>query len=132
MVIEKELALPFETTVLGVPVKLTKNGQADDGNIVEVCRRETQRIDVLDPPPPGPTSAGVHREVPITGDPGVERRRMLGPSYLAARGGGLSPGIAAKQSRFLPARAGAGIGAGRWTRDDCGPLAPRTIEWAEP
>ena len=83
VMIEAELALPFGTTVLGVPVKLTKIEQADDGGIVEVCRRgaETQRIGVLDLPLPGPTPAGVQHQVPITGNPGVERRGTRGPSH---------------------------------------------------
>jgi hypothetical protein len=88
--IEAELAQPFGTTVLGVPVKLTKIEQADDDGIVEVCRRgiETQRIGVLDLPLPGPTPAGVQHQVPITGNPGVERRRTLGLSCQAPWGGG--------------------------------------------
>ena len=60
VMIEEELALPFETTVLGVPVKVTGIEQADDGSIVAVCRRGTvtQRIGVLDLPLPEPLPEG--------------------------------------------------------------------------
>lgn len=60
VMIEEELALPFETEVLGVPVTVTRIEQADDGSIMAVCRRGrvTQRIGVLDLPLPTPPPAG--------------------------------------------------------------------------
>lgn len=59
-VIEDELALPFDTQVLGVSVTVIRIEQADDGSVVAVCRRDrvTQRIGVLDLPLPAPPPAG--------------------------------------------------------------------------
>lgn len=59
-VIEDELALPFDTQVLGVSVTVIRIEQADAGSVVAVCRRDrvTQRIGVLDLPLPAPPPAG--------------------------------------------------------------------------
>ena len=60
VMIGDELALPFETQVLGVLVTVTGIEQADDGSVVAVCRRGRmiQRIGVLDLPLPTPPPAG--------------------------------------------------------------------------
>ncbi len=60
VMIEDELALPFDTQVLGVSVTVTRIEQADDGSVVAVCRRgrATQRIGLLDLPLPTPAPAG--------------------------------------------------------------------------
>lgn len=60
VMIEDELALPFETEVLGVPVTVTRIELADDGSVVAVCLhgRAMQRIGVLDLPLPTPPPAG--------------------------------------------------------------------------
>lgn len=59
-VIADELALPFDTQVLGVSVTVTRIEQADAGSVVAVCHRDrvTQRIGVLDLPLPAPPPAG--------------------------------------------------------------------------
>lgn len=58
--IEENLALPFETRVLGVLVLVERIDLTDRDEIVAVCRRgrERQRIALIDlplpsPPPPG-------------------------------------------------------------------------------
>jgi hypothetical protein len=60
VMIGDELALPFETHVLGVSVTVTRIEEADDGSVVAVCRRGrvTQRIGVLDLPLSAPPPAG--------------------------------------------------------------------------
>ncbi len=58
--IEDNLALPFETEVLGVPVKVERVECTEANEIVAVCRRATarQRIAVLELPLPQPPPAG--------------------------------------------------------------------------
>jgi len=58
--LEDNLALPFETVVLGVDVTVEKLDLANRGEIVAVCRRgrEQQTTPLLDLPLPGPPPAG--------------------------------------------------------------------------
>jgi hypothetical protein len=58
--IEEHLALPFETTVLGVPVIVERVDLTQAGEIVAVCRRAhiRQRVPLLDLPLPSPPPAG--------------------------------------------------------------------------
>jgi hypothetical protein len=58
--IDEHVALPFETTVLGVTVSVRKIDLTTDHEIVAICRRQghTQAISILDlpmraPPPDG-------------------------------------------------------------------------------
>lgn len=59
--IDDNLRLPFETTVLGVAVRVEKIDLTDDERIVAVCRRgrDHQKIPILDLPLPSrqPTGA---------------------------------------------------------------------------
>jgi hypothetical protein len=59
-VLEDRLELPFETTVLGGPVKVVKLDQTDDDQIVAVCTRgrHRQAIPLLDLALPDPPPAG--------------------------------------------------------------------------
>lgn len=58
--IENNLAVPFETTVLGVPVTVVRVQLALRGEIVAVCRRAgtRQTVPLLDLPLPSPPPAG--------------------------------------------------------------------------
>lgn len=40
---EEHLELPFETVVLGVPVRVTRIEDRDDGRLVAICRRGTSK-----------------------------------------------------------------------------------------
>ena len=59
-VIEKNMAVPFETMVLGVPVTVERIDLNRDEQIVAVCRRgrDRQSLPILDLPRPTPTPAG--------------------------------------------------------------------------
>ena len=58
--IENNLALPFETTVLGVPVTLEHVDMTRRDEIVAVCRRARvrQTVPIIDLPLPAPRPAG--------------------------------------------------------------------------
>lgn len=58
--IEEHLALPFETTVLGVAVTVEGVDMKPDGQIVAICvrGRVRQAIQILDLPLPTPAPAG--------------------------------------------------------------------------
>ena len=58
--LEDNLALPFETEVLGVPVTVERIDLTDADEIVVICRRERRRqtIPILDLPLPMPPPAG--------------------------------------------------------------------------
>jgi len=57
--IEDNLALPFETNVLGVPVTVA-GVDLTEGGIVAICQRDgvRQAIPLLQPPLPAPTPGG--------------------------------------------------------------------------
>ncbi len=57
---EENLAVPFETTVLGVPVKVEQVTQNNDEQIVAICTRGKgkQSIPILDLPLPEPLPPG--------------------------------------------------------------------------
>jgi hypothetical protein len=58
--IEDKFALPFETSVLGVPVRVERVAYTDASEIVAVCWRGAvrQRISILELPLPAPPPAG--------------------------------------------------------------------------
>jgi hypothetical protein len=58
--LENNLAVPFETEVLGVPVEVTEIALNDAQEIVAVCRhgQHTQRIPLVDLPLPSPPPEG--------------------------------------------------------------------------
>ena len=58
--IENNLALPFETTVLGVPVTVERVDLTQRDEIVAVCRRARvrQTVPIIDLPLPAPSPAG--------------------------------------------------------------------------
>lgn len=58
--IQDQLALPFQTTVLGVPVIVERVDLTPAGEIVAVCLRGRirQRVPLLDLPLPSPLPAG--------------------------------------------------------------------------
>src|SRR5437764_10678587 len=58
--IENNLALPFETTVLGVPVTVERVDLTQRDEIVAVCRRARMRqtVPIIDLPLPAPSPAG--------------------------------------------------------------------------
>ena len=58
--IEDNLALPFQTMVLGMPVSVVSLDLTDSGQIVAICSREElrQAIPILDLPMPTPLPAG--------------------------------------------------------------------------
>jgi hypothetical protein len=58
--IEDALAVPFKTTVLGVPVTVTRVDLTADDQIVALVRRggDRQRIPLLDLPLPDPPPVG--------------------------------------------------------------------------
>jgi hypothetical protein len=60
MMIEDNLAVPFETTVLGLPVTVAKIDHRSASGIVAICRRggHRQAIGILDLPLPEPRPAG--------------------------------------------------------------------------
>jgi hypothetical protein len=60
MVIDNELAMPFQTVVLGVKVTVTGVDLVPGTGIVALCRRGayTQRIGLLDLPLPSPPPTG--------------------------------------------------------------------------
>ncbi len=59
--LEEHLALPFETTVLGVLVKVVALDLRGDNTIVAICTRarERQPVPILDLPLPSPKPEGV-------------------------------------------------------------------------
>lgn len=58
--LEEHLALPFETTMLGVVVNVARLDLRGDNNIVAICTRgrERQSVPILDLPLPRPRPAG--------------------------------------------------------------------------
>jgi hypothetical protein len=58
--IEENLALPFETTVLGTRADVVSLDIGDDGRLAAVCRagRHSQRIALVDLPLPSPPPDG--------------------------------------------------------------------------
>lgn len=58
--IEDNLALPFDTTVLGVTVSVVRIDLSDSGQIVAICARDKlrQAIALLDLPMPEPPPVG--------------------------------------------------------------------------
>jgi hypothetical protein len=58
--IDEHLALPFETSVLGVPVTVSKVDLAISHEIIAICHRDghKQAIPILDLPLPTPTPDG--------------------------------------------------------------------------
>ena len=62
-VMEDEIRVPFDTTVLGVRVTVERLDVAGDGGIVAVCRRGAARqvISVLELPLPDPRPQGAER-----------------------------------------------------------------------
>ena len=58
--LEEHLALPFDTTVLGVVVKVARLDLRGDHDIVAICTRgrERQSVPILDLPLPRPRPAG--------------------------------------------------------------------------
>jgi len=60
MMLEQELDLPFETTVLGVTVSMKGVDITDTDDVVAVCYRgrERQAIPILELPLPDPPPAG--------------------------------------------------------------------------
>ena len=58
--IQENLAVPFETTVLGAQVTVEKIDLNDSDDIVAVCKRgrSRQRIPIVDLPLPAPRPAG--------------------------------------------------------------------------
>jgi len=58
--IDEHLALPFQTTVLGVPVTVTKIDLTIGHQIVAICRRDGRRqtIPILELPLPAPAPDG--------------------------------------------------------------------------
>jgi len=56
----ENLAVPFQTVVLGVEVTVTDVDLTDDGQITAICTRgrATQRISILDLPLPAPQPDG--------------------------------------------------------------------------
>jgi hypothetical protein len=59
-VLEEQLALPFETTVLGVVVNVVRLDLRGDNDIVAICTRgrERQPVRILDLPLPSPGPVG--------------------------------------------------------------------------
>ena len=59
--LEEHLALPFETTVLGVVVKVVALDLRGDNGIVAICTRDRERqsVPILDLPLPSPRPEGV-------------------------------------------------------------------------
>ena len=57
---EENLRLPFDTTVLGTPVAIASVDLADNDRIVAICvhGRDRQRISIVDLPLPFPPPAG--------------------------------------------------------------------------
>jgi len=58
--LEDNLALPFETVVLGVPVVVEKIDLSEAEEIVAICRRERSRqaVPILELPLPSPSPRG--------------------------------------------------------------------------
>jgi hypothetical protein len=58
--LEEHLELPFETVVLGVPVRVTRIDHRDDDRLVAICKRgvDEQPIGLADLPLPTPMPAG--------------------------------------------------------------------------
>jgi hypothetical protein len=58
--LDEHLAVPFQTSVLGVEVTVTKIDLTDDDQVMAVCvrGRSRQRIQVLDLPLPTPPPEG--------------------------------------------------------------------------
>ena len=56
--LEENLAVPFETTLLGMEVTVERINMNDADDIVALCRRERQRVPILDLPLPEPRPRG--------------------------------------------------------------------------
>jgi hypothetical protein len=58
--IQNDLALPFETEILGIAVVVERIDLTERGEIVAICKRgsQRQRISLLDVPLPSPPPAG--------------------------------------------------------------------------
>ncbi len=58
--IEDNLAVPFNTEILGVEAKVERVEMTDDGQIVAICTRGKSRqcVPILDLPLPDPSPAG--------------------------------------------------------------------------
>jgi Calcium binding len=58
--LEEHLALPFDTTVLGVLVKVARLDLRGDNDIVAICTcgRKRQSVSILDLPLPSPKPVG--------------------------------------------------------------------------
>jgi hypothetical protein len=58
--LDQRLAVPFQTSVLGTDVTVTRIDQSDDGHIVALCHRgrSRQRIPMLDLPLPDAAPKG--------------------------------------------------------------------------
>jgi hypothetical protein len=58
--IEEHLAVPFETTVLGIPATVKRVDMDEDDRVVAICvrGRERQAIPILDLVLPSPAPAG--------------------------------------------------------------------------
>lgn len=58
--LEEHLSLPFETSILGVPVIVRGIELNDGNNVVAICVRDkmSQRVSILDLPLPTPPPAG--------------------------------------------------------------------------
>jgi len=61
--IEDDLALPFQTTVLGVAVSVVSVDLAESDEVVAICSRDgvRQAVPILDLPMPTPPPAGAER-----------------------------------------------------------------------
>jgi hypothetical protein len=59
--LEDNLAVPFQTEILGVEVTVERVGMTDDEQIVAVCARgrSRQRVPILELPLPDPPPEGV-------------------------------------------------------------------------
>jgi hypothetical protein len=58
--IDDNLAVPFTTEILGIPVRVERVDLNDADEIVAICRRgkQRQRIPILDLPLPSPSPPG--------------------------------------------------------------------------
>ena len=100
--LEEHLALPFETTVLGVLVKVVALDVRGDNGIVAICTRgrERQSVPILDLPLPSPRPEGANgsrRTVTGSGvDPEPLLRHGRGVACDPAHGSGLLPSAGMK------------------------------------
>jgi hypothetical protein len=79
--IENNLALPFETTVLGVPVTVERIDLTRRDEIVAVCRRARlrQTVPIIDLPLPPPRLAGAEMDRRL---PSLATRQIVLPRAL--------------------------------------------------